>query len=625
LLREAKITFLRRFFIAGLIVGLAAGFAAAEDNKVCLSCHGQQMEGTPFVDAKAFDKSIHGRNLCVSCHKDATKIPHALKLAPVACRNCHHLESMIYLGSDHGKFFAKGKTESATCTSCHGKTHTLLSARDPNSPVNRQNIPYTCAACHANSGKMSQFQLSEKAPVGTYMLSVHGQAFNAGRVNAAVCSDCHGSHDLRGAANPQSKIYRANIPSTCGKCHENVKQVYERSVHGKALTSGFQEAPACTDCHGEHTILAIKDPASSVYVGAIAQTCSNCHSSARMNIKFHLPSNRLKSYQDSYHGLASRLGDLRAANCASCHGWHDILPSANPQSTINPKNLPQTCGKCHTGAQINFIKGKIHGGDVPDEHRLIRIVKLFYLIFIPLIIGGMFLFVLLDYIKKALLAKSTHHSRRDESILRMNAIERRQHGLLTVTFMILAYSGFSLKYPDTWFAYPFQVTSEGLRRGFHRWTALLFTLNGLWHIFYMLGTKRGRFILRRHLSPRLSDLGDTLQIFAFNVGLKKAKPVLHYPTFVERSEYWAMAWGSVVMIATGSFLAFNDWALKYCPLWFSNLATLVHFYEAVLACLALFVWHCYWVIYDPDTYPMNWSWLIGRLKLRTREKTRDTK
>ncbi len=616
---------LNRFtFAIGVFLSLTSGFVAAQDNDICLSCHGQRMEGTPHVNEKDFAKSIHGRNLCVSCHRDATDIPHPPKLAPVSCRNCHRIESDIYLHSDHGKYLGKGLPEAATCTSCHGKTHTLLSSRDPNSPVNRKNIPNTCAKCHADKEKMAKIKLSEKAPFDTYLHSVHGQAFNAGNLNAAVCSDCHGTHDLHGAANPLSKIYRVNIPNTCGRCHENVRGVYERSVHGKALRAGIKEAPVCTDCHGEHTIRAVKDPASSVYVGAITQTCSNCHASARLNAKFGLSNDRLKSYQDSYHGLASRLGDLRAANCASCHGWHDILPSYDTQSSIHPKNLSQTCGKCHSGGQVNLIKGKIHGGQAPDTQWLIRFIVLFYWILIPFLISGMAFFVFSDYVHKALFPPA-HPVGREVKIMRLNGPERIQHGVLTMTFMILAYSGFCLKFPDAWFAYPFQISNESLRRAIHRWAALLFAINGLWHVIYMMGTRRGRFILWNHLRPNLRDVGDSIGLLAFNLGLRKEKPALRYPTFIERSEYWALVWGSAIMIVTGSFLVFNDWALKYFPLWFSNLATLVHFYEAVLACLAILVWHLYWVIFDPEVYPMNWAWLKGRLRLGGKGRNQGSK
>ncbi len=591
----------------------------AQDNETCLSCHGQKLDGIPSVNAHKISLSVHGKLLCVSCHADAADIPHAKKPGEVSCAACHRVESEIYLNSDHGRALSKGRREAATCRSCHGEIHGLLSPRNPASPVHRKNIPATCAVCHADKSKMDKFKLTEQEPFDTYLHSVHGVAFKEGNLNAAVCSDCHGTHDLHSASNQESKIYRANVPRTCGKCHENVMKVYERSIHGKAMKSGIKEVPVCTDCHGEHTIRAVKDPASSVWSGAITKTCVSCHDSAKINAKFGLPTNRIKSFQDSYHGLAGKAGDLKVANCASCHGWHDVLPSNDPNSSVNEKNLTQTCGKCHAGIQTNFIKGKIHGGKTAEQPVLIRWVKLFYLILIPLLIGGMLFHNFADYIRKAFFSSGLDAGvpPHEVSVLRMNLNERIQHGFLLTAFITLAYSGFALKHPDHWWALPFQLAGgEMLRKGIHRWTALAFVITALMHFAYMVGTRRGRFILRHRLLPKIRDVFDPFNHLLYNLGWSKSKPNLHYPSYIEKMEYWALLWGSIIMVLTGGLLVFNNITLKYLPMWVNELATLVHYYEAILACLSILVWHFYWTIFDPDVYPMNKSWLTGFLKGR---------
>jgi len=184
---------------------------SAQDNTTCLSCHGQKMEGIPFVNEKEFNHSIHGKNLCVPATKMRLKspTPQSLRLSPVPIVT--ELKQKIYLQSDHGRALSRGVSVAATCTSCHGHTHTLLSSRDPRSPVHRKNIPNTCAVCHANKEKMAEIKLTEKEPFDTYLHSVHGVAFKDGKANAAVCSDCHGTHDLHSASNPESKIYRATF------------------------------------------------------------------------------------------------------------------------------------------------------------------------------------------------------------------------------------------------------------------------------------------------------------------------------------------------------------------------------------------------------------------------------
>ena len=128
----------------------------------------------------------------------------------------------------------------------------------------------------------------------------------------------------------------------------------------------------------------------------------------------------------------------------------------------------------------------------------------------------------------------------------------------------------------------------------------------------MMGTKRGRELSHAFL-PKMRDFVDPVLTLAYNLGLRKSRPYPVYPSFAEKMEYFALIWGAIVMVATGAIQAFSDFALRYFPLWVTNLATFVHFYEAVLACLAIVVWHLYWVIFDPEIYPMNWAWITGRL------------
>ncbi|MBL0057550.1 MAG: hypothetical protein IPP35_00095 [Elusimicrobia bacterium] len=597
---------------------LSPGRARADGNEDCLACHAEEGMGAPVVDGAAFGKSIHGKNLCVSCHADAKELPHAEKLAPVSCGRCHRVETQIYLQSDHGKAVARGKMEAASCKDCHGHSHALLDSRHPLSPVNRKNIPATCAHCHGKADSPINERLTERKPIESYEHTVHGMAFAEGKMNAAVCSDCHGTHDLHGSANPASRVNRARIPETCGRCHQNVLSVYRESIHGKASALGIKETPVCTDCHGEHTIRSVKSAGSSASLGGVTRTCVGCHESEKIIAKFGLPAGRLKSYMDSYHGLASKQGDLRVANCASCHGWHDVLPSDDPRSWVNKQNLANTCGRCHVGAQAKLAAGRIHGGKGTRPNFWIFFFRWFYLIVIPLTLGGMMVHNLLDFLRKLLSSPSEvegEHSRRELNLLRLNLNERLQHGALTLTFVILAYSGFALKFPEAWWALPFQwAGGEFVRKAIHRWTALVFVLTGLWHGVYMIGTRRGRFLLRVNLRPRLRDLFEPPRLLLYNLGLSKRKPELRYPSYIERSEYWALVWGSLVMLVTGGVLVFNNFVLKHAPLWVPYLATMIHFYEAILACLSILVWHAYWAMFDPAVYPMSWAWLSGRLR-----------
>lgn len=581
-------------------------------------CHGQKDTDSPYVDQKEYGASIHGRNLCVSCHRDVNEIPHAEKLAPVSCARCHRLEAQIYSESDHGRAVRAGRTEAAACKDCHGHSHTLLNSRNPASPVNRKNIPNTCAACHGKPDTTINEHLTERKPVETYEHTVHGVAFRLGKLNAAACSDCHGTHDLHGSANTASRVNRAHIPETCGRCHSNVLAVYQKSIHGQASAHGIKESPVCTDCHGEHTIRSPEDPASSVFRGGVTKTCSGCHESERIVAKFGLPAGRLKSYMDTYHGMAAQRGDLRVANCASCHGWHDVLPSEDPRSSIHPANLSNTCSRCHSGAQVKQLAGRIHTGENTRPPFWIWFFKWFYQLVIPFTLGGMVLHNLLDFLKKMFHPVPVPHHN-ELSVIRLNGQERLQHAVLSAAFVTLAYSGFSLEFSSAWWATPFAwVGGENARKALHRWTALVFVLTGVWHILYMAFTRRGQFLWRVRLRPRMRDFIEPVQLILYNSGLRKERPAMRYPSYIERAEYWALLWGSVVMILTGALLVFNNLTLKYAPLWVPDLATMVHYYEAILACLSMLVWHGYWTVFDPAVYPMSWAWLTGRLRRRFR-------
>ncbi len=580
-------------------------------NEDCLACH-------DTIDAARYKASIHGDKLCTACHNDIKEIPHQDKPAHVQCSSCHHTENEIYQNSDHGKAVSVG-APAAGCMDCHGEPHTLLDYRNPDSPVSRLNIPKTCGVCHEDQEKMARYNLSERAPLTSYHASVHGKAAMEKKLtSAAICTDCHGSHDLHAPTNPNAKIFRTHVPSTCGKCHENVLQTYLRSVHGKAALDGKREAPVCTDCHGEHGIKSRLDPTSSVYATAISEkTCGHCHGSEKINTKFHLPVDRVSSYFESYHGLAGKLGATTVANCASCHGAHDVLPSSDPNSSVNKGNLPRTCGRCHPGAGSQLKKGTVHGTPSPKESHIVFYVTIFYILLIVGVIGGMLVHNFLDFSKKF----REHFAKiKTESLyLRFTLQERLQHWVLAVTFIVLAYTGFALKFPDAWWNFPFMIVKSNAdwRSGIHKGVAIVFIALLVYHVMYMILTRRGRMKLAA-LFPRPKDAKDCFGLLTYNMGFSKEKPHFEQYSYIEKAEYWALIWGSVVMIVTGAILTFENFFMQYLPKWGMDLATAIHFYEAILAVLAILVWHFYFVIFDPEAYPLNLNMFLGKVREKER-------
>lgn len=570
----------------------------------CLGCHG---------DTKPkFAASVHAPLECTGCHSDVTAVPHEPKPAKPECATCHADAQSAHDKGIHAKALAAGNKNAANCQSCHGPIHEILPSSNPQSRTYRTNIPKTCATCHSQKFVMESSGLSAQ-PLFSYGESVHGKAVARGSMKAAVCTDCHQHHEILTPRDQQSPINKFNIPSTCGRCHEAVAAQYKTSIHGKAIARGISQAPVCTDCHGIHNIKPHIDPNSSVASQQVARTtCGQCHGGVKLTQELGVAGRRVQSYEDSYHGLAKRLGSNVAANCASCHGVHNILPSSDPHSTINKANLAATCGKCHPGAGAKFTIGKVHLEEAPtgDEtgEVLIRWIRRIYIFLIIATIGFMLLHNALVWWKKASAA------RRDprRTVERMNLNQRVQHFLLLVSFVALVISGFALAYPESPFAWMLG-SAESFRRIVHRAAAVVMLLLGAYHVIYMVGTREGRQGLRDFWF-RWKDATDLIGNLKYYSGLSPVKPKRARFDYAEKMEYWAMMWGTVVMGVTGLMLWYKDDVSRFLKRWWVDVALTIHFYEAVLATLAVIVWHFYHVMFDPDVYPFNWACLDGKVK-----------
>lgn len=577
-----------------------------------------------LVDANALAVSAHGKLKCTECHTDAGqsdgasdragpgKAPHARNLARVDCGGCHDKQAAAFRQSVHGPT-AKGGAANAECTDCHG-SHAMLGPKNPASSVHPSRLAETCGSCHAKgkpaAGRPNAKQLSFEA----YTQSIHYRALTkGGLLVAATCVSCHGSHDMRSAGDEASRVNRWNIPNTCSECHRGIFTEYTEGVHGQALARRSAETPVCTDCHGEHGIRAKGDPASRVYATTISKsTCPQCHSAARINDKYGLATGQAETYRESFHGLADQFGETKVANCASCHGAHRILDSKDPRSTINPANLPVTCGKCHPGATANFAKGGMHRPMVKREAALKTIVRSFYIAMIVGTIGLMLLHNVLDYL--ATMREYYRATRDKRRHLRFKVNERRQHFLLVLSFAILVFTGFALQYPDAFWVKPL-IDSElsFLVRGWtHRGAALVFVALCVYHFFYLVATERGREQWKA-MMPKMQDLRDLGHQMLYYVALRKHRGHFGRFSYVEKSEYFALIWGSLVMVATGFVLWFEDGALTWLPKWGWDLAELVHLYEAWLATLAILAWHLYHVAFKPGGHRATFAMITGEL------------
>jgi formate dehydrogenase gamma subunit len=574
----------------------------------CSTCHAEQAASVP--------KSIHGvlgDDACQSCHGDAHEVNGSGQIAPAKCGQCHAPEVKEFRESIHGTAATSGDPDAPKCVSCHGPVHQIQPANDAASPVAKKNLPDTCAVCHSSPGFLSRHKIPFAHPIELYRQSVHGRAVANGNETAASCSDCHGSHGIFPGRDSRSKINHWNVAAICGQCHGEIGKVYLESVHGQAMKAGASDAPVCSDCHGEHLILGPKEAASLVNAARVSTiTCGRCHNDERLTSRYNLPTDRIPSYADSYHGLAMREGSQTVANCASCHGVHNIFPASDPRSAVNASNLSKTCGACHAGAGEHFAIGPVHVQTATGPaHPVVKSIRWLYWILIPLTLGFMIVHNLLD-----LLAKLIRRGQRRETggqVSRMNRNFRIAHWGVMVSFPVLVLTGFALKYPEKWWARPllFWEGHFAFRGAVHRAAAIILIVSTIYHIIHLVVRRRDRLFLKAML-PQSKDIADLIQVFAYNLGFTRIEPRFAKFNYAEKVEYWAFIWGTVVMTVSGFLLWFNNFTLGHFPKWVSDAATAVHYYEALLATFSILLWHFYMVIFDPVVYPMDTSWLTGR-------------
>lgn len=330
---------------------LASEDTPAPEDTTCLACHDSPGMSTTLesgetlyiaVDSVTHITSVHGRNdvTCVDCHTDIDGYPH-------------------------------------------------------------REIPATTLREYA----LAMYQLCEQCHASNYeatLDSTHQKALAEGHPEAAVCTDCHGNHNIQEPEPP-----RSNLPKMCQRCHSEIYRVYEYSVHGSALIGeGNPDVPTCTDCHGVHSL---QGPSTENSFHLFSpQICANCHADESMMSRYGISTKVFDTYISDFHGttvvLFEKIAPDQETNkpvCIDCHGVHDMRKNSDPESHVIKENLLVTCQKCHPDASANFPTSWL-GHYVPSakDAPLVFFVDLFYKIIIPVTIGGMLVFIGSDVFQK---------------------------------------------------------------------------------------------------------------------------------------------------------------------------------------------------------------------------------
>jgi nitrate/TMAO reductase-like tetraheme cytochrome c subunit len=282
------------------------------------------------------------------------------------CASCHSSgQSAVTQETLHGSVH-----ESLVCTSCHVDISSI--------PHPERLSAVNCGSCHS-----AEAMGWHKSP-------------HAVKPGAPACVGCHGTHSIHSLRPGNNPAIKLQIAQLCMKCHEKEFESYKTSVHAKALERGSGKAATCTDCHGEHTIQGPESAGSPVAPASVSSTCGSCHGDKKTMATAGLPTDRVSTFKSSFHAAALKMGNMKAATCASCHGAHDILASTDPAARTNPANLPKTCSHCHTGVKQGFAGVKIHVDVSPTGARAAWFVRVFYIGFISILVLGFILHILAE-------------------------------------------------------------------------------------------------------------------------------------------------------------------------------------------------------------------------------------
>jgi hypothetical protein len=284
---------------AGLI--LSAGIVAGQTVNSCLDCHTNLPESLG-VSAEAYNQNIHVQKglSCVDCHGGNPKSDDPAKAMSRAAG-------------------WKGKIE-------------------------RRQIPELCASCHSDAERMKKSNPGLRVDqFQQYKTSVHGIKWAKGDAKVAVCTDCHGIHDIRAPSDLRSKVHPTNIATTCSHCHADAEYMkpygiatdqfanYQKSVHHEAMmVRGDMSAPTCTTCHGNHG-------AAPPGVADVTHVCSNCHVF------------QAQLFDSSPHKQA--FANMNLPGCVTCHSNHLIKHPTDEMIGTGPRAV---CVQCHSGGDPGY-------------------------------------------------------------------------------------------------------------------------------------------------------------------------------------------------------------------------------------------------------------------------------
>jgi len=554
----------------------AAAAATPLDNATCLGCHGNEGFSVPGPDGKPralhvrterFEHSVHGKRQCVECHQDITAIPHSKMAHKVSCIACHddlwkaaqkegktkeHARLGVvveqidrYMKSIHARpSRADQSRTNATCYNCHD-AHYVYPLGSSERAEWRLSIPAVCGKCHV-------------AQRDAYAASVHGrEVLQQRNPAAAVCSDCHTTHDIDSPAKDATKLA---IVKNCGGCHVESLKSYTGTYHGQVHRLGYAYTAKCFDCHGGHGVQRVSDPSSSVSPQNRLATCRKCHSNATpgyVSFEPHATAHDFQRFPQVWLSAKFMIGLL--AGTFLFFWTHTALWFYREYKERRERKL----------------RPHVDTSELPlGETKQYR---------------------------------------------RFGPWWRLAHLLFAASLMVLTLTGMAVLYAESAWA-PVVIKALGGAKSaalIHRVAAIVFASVFVVHLVVVFNRVRRWRTLQEWLGPRSlipnwQDMLDIYAMFKWFFG-KGPRPMFDRWTYWEKFDYWAPFWGVTIIGVSGVMMWLPALTASVLPGWVFNVAILVHGEEALLAALFLFTVHFFNNHFRPDKFPLDVVMFTGSM------------
>ncbi|MEK7989778.1 MAG: hypothetical protein VSS52_002130 [Thiotrichaceae bacterium] len=583
-----------------LAVTLTSGYVIAEDdaalkaahssvekaknlipNKKCLKCHDDEDEKiweydddiggeiSIYVDPEKFDESVHGEQNCVGCHEKVTlsRGEHDERLGvTVGCVKCHQeiwaeqkdsdepkhqrlkvvLEQVdSYMHSVHARPNIDDQTKTnAACHDCHD-AHNIGAIGSIQREEHRLDNPNVCGKCHEKQKE-------------AYMTSIHGkEVLENKNADAAVCSDCHTTHDID---SPEKDSVKLTITKNCGSCHEESLETYLNSYHGQVSRLGYAHTATCFDCHGSHELKKVDDPTSTVHDNNRLETCRTCHEDAPegfLSFHAHGHANDFERYPAIW--ITTRFMNALIIGVFLFFWTHVIF-------WFYREYKDRRQGK-------GYIPAEHLSEDTVYFRRFSLTWRIIHLLFavstmILVLTGSTLLFAHTDW---APVVMRLLGGPEIESIIHRTAATV----WLSVFLVHVLIVGFNIF---------------------------------IWH------RKTFRWFGPTSMLPNWQDWHDLKAMFSWFFG-RSERPSFDRWSYWQKFDYWAPFWGAGVIGFSGLMLFIPTITAQFLPGFVFNIATIVHAEEALLATIFLFTVHFFNAHFRPDKFPMSTTIFTGAIPL----------